>query len=266
MSVGERIPRAAWGARPAKARTPLRAPAGVAVHYEGPPMGAYSPEQAVTLVRGIQRFHMDTRGWSDVAYTMLVDRFGRIFDGRGLGVRTAAQGTNDGNNRFYAVCALVGAGDPITDELLAGMTAAVELCRAGGAGLEVRPHGYFHATSCPGPALTGLAAALNGRWATNPAPITAAPVVKPPAPQQPARPPKPTAYPGVARRGDRGQAVVVWQTMLAANGYTDGRGTLLPIDGDFGALTEGAMKAAQGDHHLTRDGVGGKLTWAALRG
>jgi hypothetical protein len=42
----------------------------------------YTRAQADNVVRGIYAFHVLGRGWCDVAYNFLVDRFGRIYEGR----------------------------------------------------------------------------------------------------------------------------------------------------------------------------------------
>jgi uncharacterized protein (TIGR02594 family) len=81
------------------------------------------------------------------------------------------------------------------------------------------------------------------------------------------RPPPPTAPPALPaipiggrtqrptlEMGDQGSDVVVVQTCLKA----------LPIDGDFGSITEKAVKKFQGQEHLEVDGVVGPDTWAAL--
>ena len=49
------------------------------------------------------------------------------------------------------------------------------------------------------------------------------------------------------------------QQQLAARGYTPG-----PIDGVWGRQTVAAVRAFQGQHGLTADGVVGPLTLAAL--
>ena len=36
------------------------------------------------------------------------------------------------------------------------------------------------------------------------------------------------------------------------------------VDGDFGAITEAAVRAFQESHGLTPDGIVGPLTWSAL--
>ncbi len=66
-------------------------------------------------------------------------------------------------------------------------------------------------------------------------------------------------YPGIARRGDRGGQVRVWQDTL--NGRAAAR---LAVDGVFGPATEAAVRAFQRREHLTADGIAGPATWHAL--
>ena len=60
------------------------------------------------------------------------------------------------------------------------------------------------------------------------------------------------------RFGDRGSAVRVLQRLLVSKGYP------IKIDGDFGVLTETAVKAFQSRRGLTTDGIVGSRTWRAL--
>ena len=46
----------------------------------------YSRSQVPAIIRGIYAYHTQSRGWSDVGYNFLVDRFGRIWEGRYGGV------------------------------------------------------------------------------------------------------------------------------------------------------------------------------------
>lgn len=64
------------------------------------------------------------------------------------------------------------------------------------------------------------------------------------------------------RRGSSGEYVTLAQTKLIQRGYD-----LSPYgaDGKFGAKTEEAVKAFQGDNGLSVDGIVGKNTWNALQ-
>jgi N-acetylmuramoyl-L-alanine amidase len=79
--------RAAWGANE---RLRRRAPtfgvvrAGFVHHTVN--ANAYTRREVPAIIRGIYAFHVLGRGWSDIGYNFLVDRFGRIWEGRFGGV------------------------------------------------------------------------------------------------------------------------------------------------------------------------------------
>lgn len=136
---------------------------GVALHYGGPALHLRDHGGCVRTWRAWQRFHMDGHGWADIAYTMGVCDHGYAFAGRGAGVRTAAQGTNAGNDDYYAVVWLGGAGEVPSLAALEALEWCVGELRAhAGAGNKVKPHKAFHTTSCPGVTLTAKAQALDG--------------------------------------------------------------------------------------------------------
>lgn len=146
------VTRAMWGARPPRSVTGLSMATGCTAHYVGPRMGAFPHSSCATKVRGIQAFHMGSRGWSDIAYSALACPHGFVFAGRGPGVRTAANGTNAGNSAHLAICALTGDGDPITPDLMLAMwRARAWLMGSGKCGPERKQHSDWKATSCPGP-------------------------------------------------------------------------------------------------------------------
>ena len=70
-------------------------------------------------------------------------------------------------------------------------------------------------------------------------------------------------YPGtVTKRGSKAKArVKVIQAQLAERNYNVG-----PVDGDFGPMTEAAVKAFQTDAGLEADGLVGPNTWRTLFG
>lgn len=86
------VPRAEWGAAPARSTTPLN-PARVHLFVLHHTTGSYKGPQTV---RNIQKFHQGPdRLWSDIGYNFLVAPDGTIFEGRGWGFAGAhARGKN----------------------------------------------------------------------------------------------------------------------------------------------------------------------------
>jgi flagellar hook assembly protein FlgD len=98
------ITRAQWGADESIVRAaPFyanRVRFAVVHHTAG--TNSYTAAQSAAIVRGIQRYHVLANGWNDIGYNFLVDKYGRIFEGRGGGmarnvVGAHAQGFNTGS-------------------------------------------------------------------------------------------------------------------------------------------------------------------------
>jgi hypothetical protein len=160
------VTRKEWGAKAATCSTPLPELQGIAVHYSA----AYSDEfgDSKARVRGIQSYHMSPGGhdptmpWCDIAYNYLFDRNGSVFEGRGIKNRSAAQGTNAGNNSYIAICFLGAdkAGrDDVTAEGRRALGDFILWAQAqAGKTLDIQPHSHFHSTSCPGDELRAYVA------------------------------------------------------------------------------------------------------------
>ncbi|SFD40762.1 LysM peptidoglycan-binding domain-containing protein [Streptomyces aidingensis] len=152
------ITRAQWGARAPRNRNTDITPGngGVTIHHVGGTRTARSShDDCAAQVRSIQNQHMDTNGWADIAYSHLSCVHGHVFQGRGEGYRTAANGTDSGNQDWYAVCGLTGgtpsAYDTMTAELRDAFRLAVARLRAlGGAATAINGHLNHLATACPG--------------------------------------------------------------------------------------------------------------------
>ena len=159
------VTRAQWGARPPQQRTLLikAEQRGTAVHYSGSDADEQVDHRnCAGRVRGIQNFHMDGRGWSDIAYSFLVCKHGATFEGRGRGIRTAAQGTNAGNDGYHAVCFLgddTANRDDSTPTGRLALKQTIAFCNAWASVDGVRPHSSFHSTGCPGDDLRAWIAA-----------------------------------------------------------------------------------------------------------
>jgi murein L,D-transpeptidase YcbB/YkuD len=248
------IPRTAWGARkPSSGLTVIRSTRGVKIHYTGSrvdPKLAAEHKRCVSLVKAIQRRHMDGNGWNDIGYSMAVCPHGHVFVGRGPHRLPAANGSGL-NHDHYAVLALVGnAGltEP-TDAMLHGLRDAIEyLRRNGDAGGEIKGHRDGYATDCPGTRL------YDWVGAGAPRPGSVQPEAGPePTPAAPAWPGRLLRYPPPTRGDD----VRRWQKRMHDRGWP------ITADGVYGPASRATCRAFQSEHDLPVDGVVGPITWRA---
>lgn len=82
---------------------------------------SYTPTQARSLVRGIYRYHTQVRGWDDIGYNLLVDRYGQIYEGRAGGIERSVIGAHAGgfNTESFGIAVLGSHGHaPPTDTAL----------------------------------------------------------------------------------------------------------------------------------------------------
>jgi flagellar hook assembly protein FlgD len=98
------VRRPGWGANESIVRAPpsFADTLELSVVHHTAGTNSYSASQSAAIVRGIQRYHVLSNGWNDIGYNYLVDKYGRIFEGRGGGliqnvVGAHAQGFNTGS-------------------------------------------------------------------------------------------------------------------------------------------------------------------------
>ena len=62
----------------------------------------YTPDEVPGILRSIYAYHTQSRGWSDIGYNFLVDKFGRIWEGRYGGVDRPVVGAHTLNYNDYS--------------------------------------------------------------------------------------------------------------------------------------------------------------------
>ncbi len=94
--------RGSWGARPPRSAPSVASNVKMAFVHHTAGSNNYDPGDVPRMLRSDQAYHMDVRGWNDLGYNFIVDRFGRIWEGRAGGIDRAvigahAEGFNTGS-------------------------------------------------------------------------------------------------------------------------------------------------------------------------
>jgi hypothetical protein len=153
----EIVSRGEWGAKPPESVTkwrPDRLVGGV-LHWFGSPNGPTDHAKCDDVMRSVQAAHQNGE-FNDIAYNHVICLHGQVFEGRGFDAQTGANGTSDANRERWAVAVMMGTGNaasvftPVVQAALRGLHAE---WAARGAGTDVKPHGYFTGSTCPGPTI-----------------------------------------------------------------------------------------------------------------
>lgn len=180
--------RASWGARDFRG-SPQFSPLQTAFVHHTVNSNSYSSAEVPGILRAIQAYHQDARGWSDIGYNFLIDRFGEIWEGRSGGIDNPVVGAHaSGHNQGSVGVAFIGEATesvpPATIDAfgrLIGWKMAISNVQPSRS--NVLGHRDVGRTSCPGDALyQSLGRIVNGalasrrptaRWASfGAAPIT----------------------------------------------------------------------------------------------
>lgn len=145
MIIKERVD---WAARP-----PLQKPSAwtdgphdLVVHWVGGSgtMGLTSPDKVPAAIRAIQAYEQ-SHGYSDIAYNLVLDPFGQLWNGRSLQYAGAANGPAT-NGTKPSVCLLLNKADQMTVQM---KDAVRQLRRELTPGLLLG-HREVNLTFCPG--------------------------------------------------------------------------------------------------------------------
>jgi len=155
--------RDAWTTHgPAKPLTELTDPTGVAVHWPGATgQIGQSRESIASRLEGYRAFHVNTRGWNDIAYQMAIDNAGRVWKLRGEAFMSAANGDQDVNRAWGAVLLMLDQDDRPSDAMVEAFQTwrttrwLIRFPRAS----KIAPHSAVRPsgdTDCPGDAARAL--------------------------------------------------------------------------------------------------------------
>ncbi len=157
------LSRSRWNPRPTGRNVrPMGRTQRITVHHTGGPSVAWSSSYRDTAseIRAIQKVHQSERHWADIGYHYIIDRAGRIWEGRAL----KYQGAHAGGQGNIGNIGIVLMGNFLRQKPSEDQTQALQgfltlLCRR----YRIPSHRvYTHSeirkgtTSCPGPVITRL--------------------------------------------------------------------------------------------------------------
>ena len=280
------ITRAQWGADESlRGSTTLSSTVKAITIHHTAGSNTYTQDTAAAQIRGIYAYDTKTLGWADIAYNFLVDKWGRIYEGRAGSITKAVRGAHamGFNTDTMGVAALgnyetASAPAAMVDGLakVAGWklsqygvnpSGKATLTSQGGTGTKygagvtatldaIHPHQSTSYTLCPGQYLTPQLATLRtkasnyARYSTlsGPPPVTTSGLY--------------AAYGSLTlKAGSTGPAVRDLQTELNRRGFNVGT-----ADGVFGQMTTAGVTAFQKAARLQVTGVVAANDWKALSG
>jgi hypothetical protein len=256
-----------WSSVSARTGGNMRQADGVAIHHTATPNAPQSFDAA--WLSRVERAEMN-QGYSSLAYHRMVFQDGSVAGSRDWGTAGAATGGH--NAHTVAICA-AGYFHPevndtpsealltaIADEIVWGTLNGYIAQGATILGHRDWTRGTQWATACPGDSLDPRVNGVFGIAAQVAYKLERAPILGVPEPL-PASQPRcvNTCSKRVLSRGNSGVCVKTLQNSLRAKGFDPGSS-----DGQFGKKTFDAVICFQGSAGLSKDGVVGPATWAAL--
>ncbi|UVI37407.1 NlpC/P60 family protein [Brevibacterium spongiae] len=86
--------RSSWGAKAYRGSPDYASGIKQAVVHHTSGSNSYSAEDVPGIIRGIQAYHQDGRGWNDIGYNVVADKYGRLWQARGGDVSKAVIGAH----------------------------------------------------------------------------------------------------------------------------------------------------------------------------
>jgi hypothetical protein len=107
----------------------------------------YAPADVPALLRGFYAYHVRSRGWSDVGYNVLVDKYGTAWEGRAGGIARAVVGAHAGGfNSGTVGISMIGTYDTVAPTpAMLETVARIVAWKTSSAGVD--PHGSVRLTS-----------------------------------------------------------------------------------------------------------------------
>ncbi len=247
--------RESWGARATRCSS-RHTPRIATIHHTVTPTNdTVSPE---VRLRGIQHYHMDTRGWCDIGYHFLVSRDGRVWQGRDerlVGAHVAGHNTGNAGISFMGTYSRDAATE---DQLRAAGRLVAWLHQTYGVSLDLYGHRDLGQTECPGDMLYSQIPDIEA-YARGEDPGEGGGGVDPPA--------EVGTYRGVVYEAPDSDRRIpgarVWVEGLGVDAVSAGNGAF-SFDLPAGVYTVHASAEGYLEGSSTREVVAGEVVWGSI--
>lgn len=152
-----------WGARKrrhAPGRLNANNVIGLAIHWPGMSHPLKTVPEVKAAIRGWQNYHMDSHGWSDIAYNEGIDQSGNVYRMRGAANRSAANGDYAVNTSHVAILLILASGEQPSKKMLKKVRTRIKKYRRRYPRVKnnIKPHWFVQGrgTECPGAIVTAL--------------------------------------------------------------------------------------------------------------
>lgn len=171
-------PRTDWGAAPYRGSVDVATGLTRAVVHHTVNGNGYSAGQVPSMLRSIQAYHQNSRGWDDIGYNFVIDRFGTVWEGRASSLYQPVIGAHasDANEGSVGVAYL---GDGTTTGLTSSAVTALgrflgwklPLHGARPSRTNIVGHRDVGQTACPGNTVYGQLGAIRSKAIALAAPV-----------------------------------------------------------------------------------------------
>ncbi|MGY2084925.1 N-acetylmuramoyl-L-alanine amidase [Blastococcus sp. SYSU DS0539] len=149
MAMPDVFSRAQWGADPGiRSWAPeYAATVKAATLHHTADTNNYSADQVPAMMRSIYRYHAVSLGWGDIGYNVIVDKFGRLWEGRDGGLASTVIGAHAGgfNTSTFGVSMLGNYDTAATPQVMVDAVGAIIAWKFSLFGVD--PHGTATLTS-----------------------------------------------------------------------------------------------------------------------
>ncbi|XP_037740237.1 peptidoglycan-recognition protein SC2 isoform X2 [Chelonia mydas] len=149
------VSRSQWEARVPRNRDPLGTPVPYVIIHHTAGNHCTSQVSCSREVRGIQSYHMDKNGWSDIGYNFLIGEDDRVYEGRGWS--TMGAHAKNWNNKSLGISFLGSFSKTAPDNTTLTVAKSLIQCAVSRGFLSesytLKGHRDVTSTQCPGDAL-----------------------------------------------------------------------------------------------------------------